>query len=137
MNMQLKLLKSAIALAITASTVLVASNAFADPYDHDHGQVWVNGNHPEQARDEYYDEHHYRDHDRDDHRYPYPNTYSSNQQVRVYPGTTVYKLPDGCRKVVYHDQVYYSTRNNDVYYSYDPYRRAYVVVNLPGINIRF
>lgn len=150
MNTKTKLFTGTVALALAASTVLTASGASARPYDsddryygHDNGAAWW-----KRDRDDRYNNREYRfdrrvdrHNDREDwfnDRHDYRrNVYIAPSYRRGgYYGNSVVRLPDGCRRVVYRDRVYY-TRDNDVYYSYDADRRGFIEVNLPGLRIGF
>ncbi|WP_404785961.1 hypothetical protein [Altericista sp. CCNU0014] len=141
MNTQTKLFTGAVALALAASTVLTASSASARPYNdryYDDRVVWE-----ERDRDDRYYGRDYRFKNRGDYRRFHRrlnrrNIYISPPygRARGYYGNRLVRLPDGCRRVVYRDRVYY-TRDNNVYYAYDNDRRDYFVVNLPGIRIGF
>ncbi len=127
MNTKAKLFTGAIALAVSASTVLAASNAFAYPGDNDHQDTRYNRNRNEQLRDRRDNDRYSNRDDRNDWRYNHRND---------YPRTIFGRLPDSYRRVVYRDNVYY-TRDNDVFYSYNPFRRAFIEVNFPGVSIGF
>ncbi len=137
MNTKTKLLTGAAALALAVSTVLTASGASARPYDydqyndHDHGTAgW------RRDRDDRYNDRDYR-RDRSYRRFDHHDVYISPPSRRGgYYGNTFVRVPDGCRRVVYRDRVYY-TRDNDTYYSYDSDRRGFIVVNFPGLRIGF
>lgn len=142
MNAKAKIFTGAVALTLAASAVLTASSASARPHDDDRynngyerGKAEWKRERAERYRDRYEDE---RLDDRDDNwRYSRKNVYVvPAPRYRIYPGTRVVRLPDGCRRVVYRDRTYY-TRDNNVYYSYDPVRRGFVVVNVLGLKIGF
>jgi hypothetical protein len=154
MNTIAKLFTGTVALALATSTILTASGASARPYDydryngHDNGAAWWKGD-----RNDRHSDRDYRFNDRDDryndrdYRFNNRNIYrqfNRRNNVYIYPpsrrggyyGNSIVRLPDGCRRVVYRDRVYY-TRDNDVYYSYDSDRRGFIVVNFPGVRIGF
>lgn len=149
MNTKTKLLTGAIALVLSTSTVLTASNASARPYDDDqyngqyntrnYGSVW--SQHDQDARDRYdrRNDREFRLNNRDDYRYDNRRNvyiYRPSQRYRNNYDTRVVRLPDGCRRLVYRNQVYY-TRNNYDFYTYDSGRRGYIVVGFPGVRIGF
>jgi hypothetical protein len=145
MNPKAKLLTGAIALVLSTSTVLSASNASARPYDddryngHHYGTVW--SQHDQDARDRYdrRNDRESRFNNRDDYRYNNRRNvyiYRPSQRYRNNYDNRVVRLPDGCRKVVYRNQTYY-TRNNYDYYTYDTGRQGFIVVNFPGVRIGF
>jgi hypothetical protein len=141
MNTKAKLFTGAVALALSASAVLTASNASARPYDYDYQYSGDHNRRVEEWKREHSDRYRNRRDDErssdryDNWRYPRRSTYIPDR-YRVYPRSTIVRLPYGCRRVVHRDRTYY-TRDNDTYYSYDPVRRGYVVVNLGGLNIGF
>ena len=45
-------------------------------------------------------------------------------------------LPNGYRRFVSRNRTYY-TQDDSTYYTYNPYSRSYVLINLPGISIGF
>jgi hypothetical protein len=114
-----KLQAGAFLVTLAASAVLPTSDAFAHPkhrtYNgHDYGAArW---------------EQNYRQDDRDNYR----ERYDRNDRYRSYE---VRRLPEGCRRVVVRNRTYY-TRDN-VYYTYNPTRRAYVTVNLFNLGLSF
>ena len=127
MNTKSKIFIGAVALAVSASTVLAATNASAYPGDNTRQDYRYNQNRNEQLRDR-------RDNDRFGDRNN-RNDWRNNRRNN-YPQTIYGRLPDGYRKVVYRNNVYY-TRDRNVYYSYNSSRRAFVFVNLPGVSIGF
>jgi hypothetical protein len=131
MNTKAKLLTGAVTLAVCASTVLAATNASAYPGDNDRQDYRYNQNRNEQLRDR-------RDNNRYNDRFSDRNDRNDwrNNRRNNYPQTIYGNLPNGYRRVVYRNNVYY-TRDNDVYYSYNSSRRAFFVVNFPGISIGF
>lgn len=125
MKTQTALQAGAIAVVLAASTVLSASVALAGPkHDRYDGGYYES---PEWDRDRGYRGKSY--YHRQD-KYRNPNRYRNR-----YPRHEVVSLPYGCRKVVIRDRTYY-TRDN-VYYTYSPEQRGYVVVNLFNLGIRF
>jgi hypothetical protein len=149
MNTKTKLLTGAIALVLSTSTVLTASNASARPYDddqyngqyntHNYGTVW--SQHDQDARDRYdrRNDREFRLNNRDDYRYNNRRNvyiYRPSQRYRNNYDPRVVRLPDGCRRVVYRNQVYYTPNNYD-FYTYDSGRRGFIVVNFPGVRIGF
>jgi hypothetical protein len=138
MNLKTKLFTGAVALTLAATTVLTASGASARPYDYDryngrdNGAAWW-----KQDRDDDYNDRDYRRDLNRDRRFNRRNVYIySPSRRRSYYGNSIVRLPEGCRRVVYRDRVYY-TRDNDTYYSYDTGRRGFIVVNFPGLRIGF
>jgi hypothetical protein len=127
MNSTAKLFAGAVALAVSASTVLAATNASAYPGDNDRQDYRYNQNRNEQLRDR-------RENNRYNNRFSDRN--ERNDWRNTYPQTIYGSLPNGYRRVVYRNNVYY-TRDNNVYYSYNPSRRAFFVVNFPGISVGF
>jgi hypothetical protein len=153
MNTKAKLFTAAIALALATSAVFSASNASARPYDNDrdydrydhqdNGAAWW-----KRERDDRYQDRRDR---RNDQEFRYNNRdnyrYDNRRNVYIYRPTERYRgyerrysdvvqLPEGCRRVVYRDRIYY-TRNNYDYYTYDQNRRGFIVVNFPGVRIGF
>lgn len=131
MKTQTKLLTRVIGCVLATSTVLSATAALADPYKKNHGHD--NGYHNGHHKDRYYNNGNasvhqnttriiYRTNDRYD---------DDNRRTAV-----IVRLPNGSRRVVYNNRVYYTPNNRD-YYAYDSSRRGYVVVNLSGVNVRF
>jgi hypothetical protein len=135
MNTKTKLFTSAVALTLAATTLLTATGASARPYDDDrYDNDRGNGSFGwQQDRNDDYND---RDYRRDRSIYRRLERNYTPYRRRGYYGNSIVRLPDGCRRVVYRDRVYY-TRDNDVYYSYDNDRRGFVVVNLPGLRIGF
>ncbi len=129
-----RLQTGAIAVTIAASAIFPALQVDAHPkrdhYNgHHHGSDRWNQNYRSDDRDEYRTRYKdYRNDDRDEYRARY-------KRQNRYNGYEVRNLPPGCRKVVVRDRTYY-TRDN-VYYTYNPERRAYIVVNLPSFGVRF
>jgi hypothetical protein len=82
----------------------------------------------------------YRHHDgRYDARYDYDrydndailrNNGRSRRAVRYYNGSSYASLPSGCRRVVVRQRAYY-TPDNRVFFTYNPARNIYIVVNNP------
>jgi hypothetical protein len=148
MNTKAKVFTGALAIALSASALLTASNASARPYDDDYYSRQDNGvsrrdrdhNERYQNRRERWNDREFRFNNRDDYRYNNRRNvyqYRPDQQYQNYNRySNVVRLPDGCRRVVYRDRTYY-TRNNYDYYTYDPGRRGFIVVNFPGIRIGF
>ncbi len=131
MNTKAKLFTGVVALAVSASTILAASNASAYPGDDGNQDTRYNRNRNEQLRDR-------RDNDRRNDRFSDRHDRNDGRHNRRddYPRTIYGRIPDGYRRVVYRDNVYY-TRDNDVYYSYNPHRRSFIEVNFPGVSIGF
>jgi hypothetical protein len=135
MNTKTKLFTGAIALALSASALLTASNASARPYDddnyyrRDNEAAWWKRDREDRYEREYRFNQRYNNR-RNVYRY------RPSERYRNYYDTRVVRLPEGCRRVVYRDRTYYTPNNYD-YYTYDSSRRGFVVVNFPGVRIGF
>ena len=145
MNIKAKFFTGAIALAVTASTVLAATNASAYPGDNDRydGQ---NSNQTEQYghRQDYNRSRQDRDRYNNNQTGQYGDRYDHNRsrqdrarydeyRSQGYPDRIEGSLPSDFRRVVYRNRAYY-TRDNH-YYTYDSYSRAFITVHLPFLSI--
>ena len=131
MKIQTKLFTGAVAMAVTASTVLAATNASAYPGDND--RYNQNANQMQQDRGKYNNRTQQENDRYSNNRNQFDRGRSDNYRTKGYPSRIQGTLPSDFRKVTYRNHTYY-TRDNH-YYSYDSASRSFVTVKLPFINI--
>lgn len=132
MNIKIKLFISAIAVVLSTSTGLAASNAYTQSGEnvqyyrnHDSKEMSQNnrnGQYRDRQDNQPFNNQNDRNNGRNMRRNDHPRSFS--------------RLPHGYRRVVARNRTYY-TQDNDAYYSYNPYSRSYVLINFPGVSIRF
>lgn len=123
MNINANLFTGVVTLAVTASTILAATNALAYP-DNNERNIYRNNNRTEQDRGRYNNNRIWQDERRYD-----------NYRSRGYPDRIRGAMPNDFRRFVYRNRTYY-TRDN-FYYTYETSSRSFINVRLPFFSIQF
>jgi hypothetical protein len=119
--MQIKKQVQGAAVAIALLSIgLTTLSAEAKPWKHKHKHEYRHGREHYDTR---YDRGRY-----DDSRYDEGRYHSRPRAYYYNPGSHHAALPSGCRKVVVRQRTYY-TRDNNVFFTYNPARNIYIVVN--------
>jgi hypothetical protein len=126
--MQIKKQAQGAAIAIALLSIgLTTLSAEAKPWKHKHKHEY---RHDREHYDVRYDRGRYDDARYDRGRYD-NGRYHSRPRIYYYnPGSYHAALPSGCRRVVVRQRAYY-TPDNNVFFTYNPARNVYIVVNNP------
>lgn len=142
MNINARLFTGAVTLIVTASTLLAATDALANP-SNDERDIYQNNNRTEQDRGRYNNNRIHQYNNRNEqNRGRYNNNWGQRDERRYdnyrshgYPDRINGSMPYDFRRVVYHNRTYY-TRDN-YYYTYEPSSRSFINVRLPFFSIQF
>jgi hypothetical protein len=142
MHIKHNLFASVVTFVVTASTLLAATDALANP-SNDERDIYQNNNRTEQDRGRYDNNRIQQNNNRiEQNRGRYNNNrvrqYErryDNYRSRGYPDRIQGSMPNDFRRVVYHNHTYY-TRDN-YYYTYESSSRSFINVRLPFFSIHF
>jgi hypothetical protein len=139
MKITTNLFAGAVTFVVTASTLLAATNALANP-SNDEREIYQNNNRTEQDWGRYNNNRIYQgerryDRGRYNNRIQQGNRRYDNYRSHGYPDRIRGSIPNDFRRVVYRNRTYY-TRDN-FYYTYEPASRSFINVRLPFFSIQF
>jgi hypothetical protein len=119
---------AAVAIALLSVGLTTLSAEAKPKYGHHRNHGYDQGRYDSRYEDRYdqgrYDESRYNDDRYNDRR-------ENSRRDVYYPGSYRSSLPSGCRRVVVRNRTYYTTPNNNAFFTYSPTRNLYIVVNSP------
>ena len=126
MSIKTNLYKGVVTAALCASGLLTVSTASASSVNHDRS---AQNHESELAQYNRSDRNNGQNMRRDD------RNYGQDMRRNDHP-RSFNRLPNGYRRVVSRSRTYY-TQDSAHYYSYNPYSRSYILINFPGVSVRF